>query len=179
MIGLSLWKDEVDFTYGALRNVQLAALFFPKWTVRIFIPKTTGASVINIPKNIVLKMEDLGAEVVYIADADRLQIPLSLLSTFVSDDIEAVDYFILRDVRHRLSKRDADAVREWMASDQAVHCIRDHSRHTGNTTKIVSELWGANTRKLNIHLNKKKIIQFIQVEKSMFTCEVIINDNTI
>ena len=161
VIGLSLWRDDIDFTYGALRNVQLAMLFFPKWKIRIFIPKSTqNTTNISIPKNVILKMKELGADIGYI-DVEKIKIPFNLLSTLLADDY-AVHYFIIRAVRNRLNRRDADAVNEWIASKQAVHCIRDIPKHINMI--IVPELWGGNTRKLHICLNKKKMKDFIQVK---------------
>ena len=157
IIALSLWNNDKNFTFGALRNVQLASLFYPTWKVRIFIPHPTQSLTnISIPNNIILKLNELGAEVVYVG-VKGVQIPLNLVSTLVADD-HSRSYFIIRDVRNRLSQRDANAVSEWIASNKAVHCIRDLPIH--RNVDIVSGLWGANIQQLHILLDKRKMSHF-------------------
>ena len=50
-IGMTLSKDDKNSVYGALRNIQLANLFLPKWKVYIYIPT-------NIPNTRALVIED-------------------------------------------------------------------------------------------------------------------------
>ena len=66
-IGFSLWKNDRDFIYGALRNIQLANLFFPDWFVRVFIPiNIPNEDELLISENVIRKMKSLGADVVYV-----------------------------------------------------------------------------------------------------------------
>ena len=148
-IGLSLWKNDRDFIYGTLRNIQLANVFFTHWFIRVFIP-------INIPnedelligENVIRKMISLGADVVYV-DLKNASIPPSLISTLIADD-EDVTHFIIRNVRHRLSKCDADEVNEFINSDKSIH-YKD------------TQMWAGNAQKLSARLGGKEMKKFIQV----------------
>ena len=148
-IGLSLWKNDRDFIYGTLRNIQLANVFFTNWFIRVFIP-------INIPnedelligENVIRKMISFGADVVYV-DLKNASIPPSLISTLIADD-EDVTHFIIRNVRHRLSKCDADEVNEFINSDKSIH-YKD------------TQMWAGNRQKLSARLGGKEMKKFIQV----------------
>ena len=148
-IGLSLWKNDRDFIYGTLRNIQLANIFFPNWLVRVFIP-------INIPyedelligENVIRKMKSLGADVVYV-NLINVKIPSSLISTLIADD-EDVTHFIIRNVRHRLTKCDADEVNEFINSDKSIHFKG-------------SQMWAGNRHKILTHLGGKDMKKFLQV----------------
>ena len=111
------------------------------------------------------KLKNVGAELFYLSSSEEKNIPKTLRNLLIADD-QTVDNFIIRDVRQRLSKRDADAVKEWMLSGRAVHCIKDHISHTDRS--IVSGLWGANQRKLMAYLGKLKMKDLIQVHKTLY-----------
>ena len=86
VIGMSLWRDDINFIYGALRNIQLANVFLPNWKVRVFIPiNIPNMSNLHIKENIIQKMKLLGADVVYI-DIKSVMIPLSWISSLIVDD---------------------------------------------------------------------------------------------
>jgi hypothetical protein len=163
---LALWKDDVDFVHGALRNIQLANIFFPKWTVRVLIPK-------NIPKpnlelsmkeNMLRKMKVLGAQIVYI-DIKAVKIPVNLISSLIADE-KSVTHFIIRDVRHRLSICDVYEVKDFIASAKVIHSVKTNNLYKSSDNKnttILPELWEASRHKLLSKLGVKTMKQFIQV----------------
>ena len=156
VIGFSLWNGEKDYIYGALRNVQLAALYFPGWKVKIFLGKQNkNGKNVYIPDNVVKKIKVLGADITYI-DSTEVNVPKALWNVLLADE-SSVENFIIRDVRHRLSRSDADVVKEWLFSGRSFHCIRDHR------AQIVPEWWGANRRKLKKYLGNIEMKEFIKV----------------
>ena len=174
-ISLGLWKDNVDFVHGALRNIQLANIFFPKWTVRVLIPKNTPKPKVevSIKENVIQKMKVPGAEIVYI-DMKAVKIPVSLISSLIADD-KSVTHFMVRDVRHRLSNCDAYEVSDFLTSAKVIHSVKTnntyHSSNNKNTT-ILPELWEASRIKLLSKLGVKTMAQFIQVIVTSISTEL-------
>ena len=155
-IGMSLWNDGKDFQYGALRQIQLANIFFPKWIVRVYIPNE-----FSIPENLINKMKSLGAEIIYI-DMKTIKIPFNLISLLIVDEKE-VDYFIIRDVRHRFSEGDVEITKHFMSTKKSVNLVKcnDNNARTmfftglleGHAPKLRAKLIGRHT----------SMKQFIQV----------------
>jgi len=54
--------------------------------------------------------------------------------------------FIVRDTDCRLNDRDFTVVSEWLRTDNAFHCIRDHPSHADNS--LLGGLWGGRPRQL-------------------------------
>ena len=167
IIGFNLCQEDVDFTFGALRNVQLAATFFPEWKVKLFIPRgyqnksnSTAASTGTVTTSkIISKIETLGAHVVYVHNAQQPKIPCDLWNiAFLAEDPK-VDNFLIRDVRSRLSNRDAASVNEWMESRQTMHCIHDLAQH--QKVPIVPGLWGVSRIKLKNVVSMAKLIKVL------------------
>lgn len=101
-----------------------------------------------IKENVLRKMKSLGADIVYV-DLSNTRIHPSLINTLIADD-EDLTHFIIRDVRHRLSKCDADEVNEFINSDKSIHFKG-------------TQMWEANRQKIITHLGGKKMEKFIQV----------------
>jgi len=59
---------------------------------------------------------------------------------FLVADDKHVDYFIVRDADSRLSIRDSTAVKDWLNTGAAFHCMRDHPSHAHHS--INGGLWG-------------------------------------
>ncbi len=126
VIAMSLHDATPSFTFGALRNVQQAPIFFPEWTVRIYVP-SPKITQNTIPERLLNKMETLGAHVYYIND---LQYPKEYLAFHIIQD-KSVQAVLIRDPQFRLSDRQKSAVDEWMASASSMmHCMKDHHSHT-------------------------------------------------
>ena len=166
VIALALWKDDDDFVLGALRNIQLANIFFPKWTVRILIPKNIPKPKIelSVKENMIRKMKFLGADIVYI-DMKAVKIPVCLISSLIADE-KSITHFIIRDVRHRLSNCDAYEVSDFITSNKVIHSVKINNMYKGSNNKnttILPELWEASRHKLMSKLGANTMQQFIQV----------------
>ena len=142
------WSN-INQTFGAMRNAQLAPLHFPEWTLRIYAEQPSPHTQRDAGK-IVRKLHDLGADVFYVDARAAGSIPPSMWSHLAADDPE-VEVFIVRSAHGRLSGRDALAVGGWLKSGTAFHCVRDHPVHS--RMPLVGHLWGARSNMLAQYLN--------------------------
>ena len=144
---MSLWGAKPRYTYSALRNAQLLPVYFPGWVLRLYVerPRSDDTTVYApVPPRILGKLAVLGTEMVYV-DAERSHIPPMMWRFLVADDM-LVDAFVIRDTDCRLSDRDFAVVSDWLRTDYAFHCVRDHPSHAGYP--LLGGLWGARPRQL-------------------------------
>lgn len=147
IISMSLWGGKPRYIYGALRNAQLLPVYFPGWTLRFYVerPHNDDTTMFApVPPRILGKLLVMGAEIVYV-DAERSHIPPMMWRFLIADDL-SVDTFIVRDSDCRLNDRDFAVVSDWLRTDYAFHCVRDHPSHTGYA--LLGGLWGARPRHL-------------------------------
>ena len=160
-IGMTISKDDKNSVYGALRNIQLANLFLPKWKVYIYIPKNIpNRTELVIKENIKQKMIKLGADIVYV-DIKTVIIPVTLINTLIADN-KHITHFLVRDVRHRLSGCDAKVAQDFIISDKSIHYFK-YQEHTNNTKIVLPGQWEGNRKKLTTYLKGKTMQQYIQV----------------
>ena len=161
-IGMTLSKDDKNSVYGALRNIQLANLFLPKWKVYIYIPTNIpNTRALVIEDRIKQKMIKLGAAIVYI-DLKKVMIPVTLINTLIADN-KHITHFLIRDVRHRLSDCDARVAHNFLASDKSIHYFRYQEGKNNNEVKLLPGKWEGNRNRLSIYLKGKTMQQYIQV----------------
>ena len=160
-IGISLWKDDKDFLYGALRQIQLANIFFPRWRLRLFIPiNIPNRKNLLVPENLIMKMKSLGAEISYV-DMKDINIPLNLISLLILEEKE-IEYFIIREARQRFSECDLEEFNNFVTSNKSAHYIKSSNN---KTQLFLSEMWEGNSQKLRTKLNFNQTSgkQFVQV----------------
>jgi protein O-GlcNAc transferase len=128
IIAFSLWGNNPVYNTGMIKNVALAAKFYPDWIVRIYYDNT-------VPKETILKlMIKPNVELVGVENA----IYGMFWRFFVFEDPH-VEYAIIRDADSRLDEREAAAVNEWIESNKAIQIIRDHPCHS---IPIMGGAWG-------------------------------------
>jgi hypothetical protein len=130
IISFSLWGDNPKYTIGAIRNAELAKLYYPGWICRFYIGKST-------PEEIIQKLESFDNTEVL-----RMNLDGDLSGTFWRFySIFDTEYSIMicRDTDSRLSTREKYAVDEWASSEFGFHIMRDHPCH-GNL--IMAGMWG-------------------------------------
>ena len=161
-IGMTLFKDDKNSVYGALRNIQLANLFLPKWNTYIYIPTNIpNTRALVIEDKIKQKMIELGATIVYI-DLKTVMIPVRLINSLIADNTH-ITHFLVRDVTHRLSDCDAKVAQDFIASDKSIHYFRYQEGKGKNKIKLLPGKWEGNRNKLTIYLKGKTMQQYIQV----------------
>lgn len=140
IVSTSLWGTNTRYTQGAIRNAELVKEFFPGWKMRVYVEEPSDSPKYSpVPKHILDKLRSLGAEL-YFMEPYNTKVPPMMWRFLIADDM-SVDHFIVRDVDSRLSGRDAAAVYEWIKSDKAFNCIRDHPSHA--SYPLSGGMWGA------------------------------------
>ena len=139
VIAMSLYGADPKYTYGAIRNAQLAPVFFPGWTIRFYMENPSEQTRFpKVPERIIKRLRSLGAEIKFI-DTSTRNVPPMIWRFLVGDDLN-VEYFIVRDTDSRLSDRDFTVVDSWIKSGRPFHCIRDHPSHAAHF--ISGGMWG-------------------------------------
>ena len=160
VISMVLWTDSLDMLWGAIRNAQLRNIYFPQWTLRVYVAHnftniTSNKSSKDEPsqkttmldvRSTLETLKTLDVDIRYV-DKSKLtpEVPQSLLNLLAVDDPD-VTYVLLRRADMRLSEREAAAISSWKDSSngkKATHCMRDHPRHVD--TALVPGLWAINT----------------------------------
>lgn len=149
VVAMSLYGSSPRYTMGAVRNAQLLPVVFPGWRLWLYAekpPNSTGHTKYGqVPDQVLAKLEDLGAEIVWVDVAGVGLAPM--LWRFTVMDDPAVDVFVVRDCDSRLTSRDAAVVSDWLKTDRLFHCIRDHPSHSNYA--VSGGLWGARRQPLH------------------------------
>ena len=134
IISFSLWGSDPKYVVGAIKNAELAAIFYPDWKCRYYI----GESTFSVVSNSVNQLNMLpNVEIIRMADSGNW---FSMLWRFLPCSDPDVDVMISRDCDSRLSNREKLAVNEWLRSKKNFHIMKDHPYHR---TKIMGGMWGA------------------------------------
>lgn len=123
VISFCLWNNKPQYIVGALKNAELAKIFYPGWFVRFYMSSQEN--------NIALQEQlmDIG-EHVQIILVDQPPDWRLMLARFLPASDEEVDVFISRDTDSRPCLREKNAVDEWLHTDYVCHCMRDHPWHS-------------------------------------------------
>lgn len=132
LITYSLWGQTPKYNIGAIKNCDLAAIFYPNWISRFYIAKDVPRETreaLRSKKNVELVETDEPGDWKF---ASKRFLPFS------EADTEA---FISRDCDSRISNREVSAVNAWLNSEKKFHIMRDHPYH-GNFP-ILAGMFGA------------------------------------
>jgi len=128
VIAYSLWGDKPMYWKGALKNIELAAKYFPGWTCRFYIDASSDQSLIDT-----IKGENV--ETVIVSSESS-----GMFWRFWASVDPETGIFLSRDCDSRISEREVLAVTEWLESDKDFHIMRDHPYHT---VPILGGMWGS------------------------------------
>lgn len=131
IIAFSLYGDNSAYNEPAVMNAELQARIYPDWQCRFYIDDSVPATTIE-------RLKAYSAEVIIVNETQR-QLPGTMWRFFALDD-DTVGRVIFRDADAVISEREAVVVKEWEASQQPFHLIRDAGSHT---ELILAGLWGA------------------------------------
>ena len=143
IIAMSLDGRMDKETFGAIRNVLLSDIFFPGWTVRLYLQHSTNDSA-PLPQSLAALLRTHPFQIVYVNNESQKLDP-SLWPLLAVEDT-TVDYLLVRKPTGRLSDRDAAVVSVWLDSGKTVYVIKDHPVLSGG--KIAADLWGIVTKDL-------------------------------
>jgi hypothetical protein len=154
VIVFSLWGDNSIYWTGAVRNIELAKKFYPDWFCRFYVDS-------NCKKELIETLSGENVEIVLMNSSNYDYSNISprfnhsgLFWRFLALSDESVDYVISRDCDSRISKRESDAVNEWLNSDKRFHIMRDHPYHR---VPILAGMWGCKREFLS---NIKELLNF-------------------
>ncbi len=137
VISFGLYGTNDKYTVGAIRNVELAKIYFPGWVCRFYVAD-------DVPNEIITKLKELGAEISVIPTGKGYISGMFWRFLVASD--ETVDRYIIRDTDSRMNSRDAMAVQEWISSNYPIHIMRDHVNHCHSMN---GGMWGGTKGSLN------------------------------
>lgn len=132
VITFSLWGDKPEYTIGAIKNAELAKLFYPNFECWFYIHKE------SVPYNIINTLES-HANVKIILKYGDLTKCKPMMWRFEAIDNEDVEIMMSRDTDTRILLREKLAVDEWLRSDKVFHIMRDHPYHEN---KIMGGMFG-------------------------------------
>ncbi len=141
VVAMASDSKDPDDIWGILRNAQLIRMYLPDWTLRIFI---SNSSTLRHPGRILHKLLSMGATLSYVPDTLADVVPVHMWSYLIADEPH-VEYFLIRQPKHRFSELDAVTIRSWISSNATFHCVRDHPVHKDKA--IVEGLWGARSNR--------------------------------
>lgn len=138
----NLFENSDICCYGAIENAKLIKKIYPEWKGVFYVVDDIDLAIVNA---IMLS----GCDICFINKSVnndcneyiRLFHQLSNLN---------VKYILIRDVINRISKKEADAVNEWIKSETVFHIIRDHDKHI---YPITNNFFGINCDKFRNLLN--------------------------
>ena len=129
IVSYSLWGDNEKYTIGAVKNAHLVQSFYPGWIGRFYCGQ-------SVPENI---LDDLNSvdntEVIIMNEEGNWE---GMFWRFLAADGD--DVVISRDTDSRITKREVDAVNEWLNSPHDFHIMRDHPWHGHH---ILGGMWGS------------------------------------
>ena len=131
IISFSLWGNNPMYTYGALRNIDLAKEIYVDWKCRFYFDS-------SVSKEIIEKIEKNGGETIFVENIKGSF--HGMFWRFLAADDKGVDVFISRDCDSRLNYREKVAVDEWLKSDKILHTMHDHPWHA--PVPILGGMWG-------------------------------------
>ena len=163
IISFSLWGTLKKYTYGAIKNAELAKEIYPGWLARFYC----GTSV---PPDIIDQLIATDAEVIMMKEPGDWSGMFWRFSAIADPEVEVM---LSRDTDSRLTLREKAAVDEWLASDKLFHIMRDHPWHNA---QILGGMWGARKpilQDINYLMAAYKKGDFWQVDQN-FLREVVI-----
>jgi hypothetical protein len=164
VISYSLYGKDLRFMVGAIKNAQLAQMFFPDFTVRYYV----GASVPTWVRSTL----DLFMDVEQV-EVDMPENHLAKLWRFQAILDSEVDVVLSRDVDARLGLREAYAHKQFLESDFGFHIIRDHP--TGHNWYISAGMFAIKTAKAGVFFEEMMTTPFsdIYTQDQVFLTEKI------
>lgn len=129
IVSFSLWGDLPMYWIGAIKNIELVNKYLPGWICRFYIDK-------NCKKELIETIHGDNVEVILMESMDSFH---GMFWRFLASEDLDVNIFLSRDCDSRISKREINAIEEWLKSDKDFHIMRDHPYHS---VPILGGMWG-------------------------------------
>lgn len=158
VISFALWGANPRYIDGALRNAIVARHVYPGWTPRFYVDD-------SVPDDAVTKLRDEGAQLRKVPNLPASR--YGLFWRFLVEDDPEVDLYLVRDADSVVNVREAVAVRDWLASGQPFHVMRDFVTHS---ELVLAGMWGAHRG--NIGGMGKKILAYAKSREKVLNSRV-------
>lgn len=129
VISYSVYGESPKYLVGMVRNIELAAQLYPNWYVAVYCDHNAY--------NFLSPYSNLHHTSLILHDDDHW-CPRMMARFLIADD-PTVERFIVRDADSRLSKREVEAVQQWINEGTRGHVMRDHPAHA---QPMMGGLWG-------------------------------------
>jgi len=151
IIAMSIFGNEKKYLYGCIENALIVQKrkMWRAWTLRIYYD--------HLPLQFVHLLQYLEVDVMQVSNMH----PGLFWRFYVINDT-FIHRFIVRDSDSRLTRRDFNAVEDWIQSGRPFHVLHDHPRHL--THKILGGMWGS----IGGYLNSSLIDQFPVASKAYY-----------
>ncbi|MDR0457508.1 MAG: hypothetical protein LBH10_00545 [Burkholderiaceae bacterium] len=131
LIAFSLFGGNPKYCEVAVLNVQYQPHVYPHWVCRFYVDD-------SVPEHVIKRLRASGAQIVPV-DGPAAQWPKAMWRFLALDDPQA-HRVLFRDADSLISRREAEAVEQWLLSGKRFHTMRDHGAHTD---LILAGMWGA------------------------------------
>lgn len=138
IISFALWGNSPKYYIGALKNIQLARTIYPDWQVWLYLPGLPIHPIVEYIHGATKHGIDL-SHVHLKLEPEGFEGWKGMFARFQAASDPECEVMLSRDCDSRLSKREKEAVDEWLASDKGFHIMRDHPWHG---SKILGGMWG-------------------------------------
>jgi hypothetical protein len=118
LISFSLYGNEPKYVRGLFENLKLKDDIYQNWGVVVFHDDSVDAETIDILKSYGVLLKNMTNSGM-----------LAASWRFCAADLLGCDRFIVRDSDSRISRREEEAVMEWIENDTILHIMRDHPHH--------------------------------------------------
>jgi hypothetical protein len=130
IIAFSLFGGDSRYCEPAVLNVQEQPDIYPDWVCRFYVDG-------SVPENVIGRLRSGGGQVVRVAGTVA-QWPGPIWRLLALNDPQA-HRILFRDADAVISRREAKAVEQWIASGKRFHMVRDSWAHT---ELMLAGLWG-------------------------------------
>ena len=124
VLSFCLWGNNPTYTIGAIKNAELAKIFYPDFECWFYIHQET------VPLEIIDELKLLNnVKIIFKTGQLENESCTPMMWRFEAIDSPEVEIMISRDTDSRIYLREKLAVDEWLSSDTIFHIMRDHPCH--------------------------------------------------
>lgn len=123
VISFSIWGDNPIYNIGAIKNTELAQIYYPDFECWFYIHKET------VPSSTIEDLSKLSNAKIILKEGD-LNTCKPMMWRFEAIDDPDVEVMMSRDTDTRILEREKLVVEEWLNSGKLFHIIRDHPHHS-------------------------------------------------
>ncbi len=122
VISFSLWGNSPTYNIGAIKNAELANVYYHEFECWFYIHRET------VPEKTICELMKLKNCKIIFKTGD-LNVVKPMTWRFEAIDDPEVEIMMSRDTDTRILQREILAVREWLNSNKLFHIMRDHPHH--------------------------------------------------